>query len=482
MRFVRKLTLRDFAITMLLFFMGIFCSFGLTYAGLRSESVFVLFILGMTICILETETVVWGAFLGVSYPLFFDLLFIAPQFSLMSPDPNFFISCAIFIVVAFILGSLADKLKEQLRVARTTERMMGALSGISTGLANHSSAKSLYAYISRELTRALGLDVVAHRRVEEDASAAARACFENGVATGRGEDEHPRDPHTYVPIRAHRKQHGYLEIDTSRKKLNSNERNFLVSVSTQMALALERNAQELELSYDKAGEMYDALKASLLDNVSDSLCTPLVRIGEDADSIEDSLDSNEAVSVGDAVDDIRFNVETLSRAIGKLGYLARLENSSHVPERHDVDLEELTSRVAREALKAHGRHIGVRIDAEDNVASLNEHMVLDVLELLIENAVENTSSDVAIDLKVSKSMGMLTFAVEDGGEGVPSEETDTIFHRFATGRKNEDGKPLSMGLGLSLCKAIVEVQNGFIYAENLPGTGFCVTFSLPMDD
>jgi two-component system sensor histidine kinase KdpD len=478
MKWLHKLKLRDFFVMLLIFLVGMVGAYGFHMAGLRTENTFILFILAMTVCILETNSPLWGFILGVGYPLTFDLLFIEPRFALHANDPNFLVSCVIFFIVAFMLGSLTSRLKEQLRSSQRAANVMENLSEISTGLINSSSAKNTCAFISRELSSSLGLPIKAHRALADTDGEAARLCYQRGVATGAGEDDYSKDTHKYLPIRLDGRQYGHLDVDCTTRIPSATERSFLQSVAAQAAIALERNGKEATSSADEADRELEKTKAELLDNISLTMKEPLQKIDAAILDVEADEESELSDSHLKALDSIRETEQSLLQAVDRLRYIASIENMTEMPEKNEVDLNKTVRGITHSASRRYGRTIRCNTARGWSTVAINRRMLHDVLDELIDNAVHYSLSTAAICVTVVKRYGMVTFTVEDTGPGVPEEKVAALFQRFPAG-SSSTGNIQRIGLGLSLCKAIVEAQGGFIYAENNNKGGLSVVFSLP---
>ena len=100
---------------------------------------------------------------------------------------------------------------------------------------------------------------------------------------------------------------------------------------------------------------------------------------------------------------------------------------------------------------------------------------------LIDNAIVHTYPDAVISIKAGRKLGMLVVSVADNGGGLTPDQIGTVLSRLQSG----DAFPLDgscgSGLGLAVCKSIVEAHDGFIVLENNPYGGVTASFSLPMD-
>jgi len=107
--------------------------------------------------------------------------------------------------------------------------------------------------------------------------------------------------------------------------------------------------------------------------------------------------------------------------------------------------------------------------------------VLQVLNELVTNAIKFSQPETLIRLVAQPcSPTEVCFIVEDHGRGIAPEKLDRIFERFQQGDGSDSRALGGTGLGLALCRSIVEQHGGRIWAESQPGRGSRFLFTLPM--
>ena len=112
-----NVNLRNAGIAGLLFVAGIAAAFGFSLLGLGPEASFLLFVLGVLIASIETDSGLWGIVLGVLYLLVYDFFFLVPHMALPILNRNDAITLVIFAIVALITGALANQMKQQVQIA-----------------------------------------------------------------------------------------------------------------------------------------------------------------------------------------------------------------------------------------------------------------------------------------------------------------------------------------------------------------------------
>ena len=159
--------------------------------------------------------------------------------------------------------------------------------------------------------------------------------------------------------------------------------------------------------------------------------------------------------------------------------------------RRPVEAFDLLRRAAEAAQDSAGQaHISFRIDAQPAPVLADEDRILKVLHELIGNAIKFSPPQTLIRLAVQPSDASpsgtspsgasdVCFIVEDQGQGIPPEKLDRIFDRFQQGDSSDTRALGGTGLGLALCRSIVEQHGGRIWAESTPGKGSRFLFTLP---
>jgi len=124
--------------------------------------------------------------------------------------------------------------------------------------------------------------------------------------------------------------------------------------------------------------------------------------------------------------------------------------------------------------------ISLHIDAPPIQVLADEERILQVLNELVVNALKFSPSDTVIRLSAHPSgEGLVSFSVEDQGRGILPEKLERIFDRFQQGDASDSRDLGGTGLGLALCRSIVEQHDGLIWAESTPGKGSKFQFTLP---
>jgi signal transduction histidine kinase len=162
--------------------------------------------------------------------------------------------------------------------------------------------------------------------------------------------------------------------------------------------------------------------------------------------------------------------------VDKLLQLSRAGAAGLHQERTDL---RLLASAAAERATALGRERGVRVElaaGDTQVAEVDPDAIAIVIDNLIRNAVDQSTSDQVVTVRVVSGP---TIAVEDRGPGVPAELRTRIFEPFARGRATDRTAGSGLGLGLAICRRIVDGHGGMIEVEDRAGGGARFVVRLP---
>lgn len=225
----------------------------------------------------------------------------------------------------------------------------------------------------------------------------------------------------------------------------------------------------------------DRMKDEFISTVSHELRTPLT-------SLRASLG---LISSGTLAKRPEKQHQMIEMAIGNCDRLVRLVNdildfekmeSGGLPLRHiaieAVDLLRRAADVAHSVATA--ADISLAVKAAPGLVFADSERILQVLNELVSNAIKFSPPNTVIRLGTQPSAeGEVCFVVEDQGRGIPAEKLEHIFDRFQQGDASDSRALGGTGLGLALCRSIVEQHGGRIWAESTPGKGSRFLFALP---
>ena len=169
----------------------------------------------------------------------------------------------------------------------------------------------------------------------------------------------------------------------------------------------------------------------------------------------------------------------LNRLVANLLDMTRLEAGALEPHKELQSIEEIIGvALSRMARPLDGHPLDVRIGEELPFVPMDELLMEQVLVNLLDNAAKYSPPGAPIEIRAAEAEGRLVVEIADRGPGLPAEDLTRIFEKFyrATGTARTPGA----GLGLAICRGIVELHDGDLVAENRPGGGLLFRLRLPL--
>ena len=285
-----------------------------------------------------------------------------------------------------------------------------------------------------------------------------------------------------APISAADKRLGALEAYTDHQPVFSEDDLDLVRLlADQAAVILESRALIDEAARVRAHEEAARLKDDFISAAAHDLKTPLTTLVAQAQFLERRAEMQPSAPADlPGLRRIVRESKRLSSLVIELLDASRLEQGKLVGEREPVDLVELARDVARRD-SYQGRQITVSADAPV-VGNYDPRRIGQVLENLVENAVKYSPDASLVRVAIGRRDGEAFVDVTDEGIGIPGSDLPQIFERFHRASNVDDRRFAGMGLGLFICKGIVEQHGGRIWVESRVGTGSTFHVVLPLAD
>ena len=437
---------------------------------------------------------VLAAVLGVAA---FDFFFVPPFYTFAVSDTQYVVTFAVMLVVGLVISKLAAGMRLQARVAAHRERRTAALYAMSRELTGTRGQENLLTIALRHVAEVFDAGVVAllpdadgklhqahlpsamHPPLEADL-AVAQWVFDHGQTAGRGTDTLPGSEALYLPLKDSAETLGVLAVSPQelRQVLLPEQRRLLETFASQIALALERVrlghvAREAQVRVET-----ERLRNSLLSAISHDLRTPLAAIVGASSSLAEE-DAKLAPEMRHALSrDILDCARRMTELVNNVLEMARLQSGNVQLMLEWYPLEEVVGAALtrlKEGIKNHP--VTVDLSPELPWVSMDGSAIEQVLVNLLENAVKYTPAGTHISIGAKVEGSDVEVEVADEGPGLHAGTEERVFEKFY--RAQEEGTQGGVGLGLAICRAIIEAHGGHIWAETRPGGGASFKFTLP---
>ena len=253
----------------------------------------------------------------------------------------------------------------------------------------------------------------------------------------------------------------------------------------QAASVIERERLRRETLQVEVLRRTDALRAALLSSVSHDLRTPLSSIKAAASSLlQEDVQWDDEARHSFALAIVR-EADRLNRLVANLLDMSRIEAGALKPEKEWYPINELIQDVvARMQPVLQGRVVHTDLPADLPPVKLDYLQIDQVLTNLLENAVRYTPAESPIDIGVRLDGEYMLISVADRGPGIPAADLDRVFDKFyrVMETQTKATRTTGSGLGLAVCKGLVEAHGGRIWVENRQGGGAIFQFTLPLGE
>ncbi|MBL9123802.1 MAG: GAF domain-containing protein, partial [Planctomycetaceae bacterium] len=316
--------------------------------------------------------------------------------------------------------------------------------------------------------------------------AVAQWAFDHQQAAGRGTDTLPAAQAFYLPLVSPEGTLGVLGIKHPNldEFLVSDARSLIEAFASLLALALERDRLTLESQDATVKASTQELRSTLLASVTHDLRPPLAVIVGASSSLlrADGAEPLDGATRRELLTTVYEESDHLSRLVENLLRLTQLNSDRFAVEKEWCPVEEVIGSALRRLERSVGSRV-VRIQLPDELlmGQFDAVLVEQVLVNLLENALRYTPPESPITVRAGRDGQGIAISVEDEGPGIAPHELESIFETFQRGsRAKTDSR--GAGLGLAICRAIVQAHGGTIRASNRPGRGAAFRFWLPVEE
>lgn len=474
----------------------------LGFAEANIITVYVLAVLLISVVVVNRMYSVMASIVSV---LVFNFLFTEPRYTLRAYDQGYPVTFLIMFFAAFLTGTLATKLKNNAKQSAGAAFRTKILSDTNQMFQKAKDKEEIMSVTANQLMKLLRKDIVIYfvKNGELEApivfpiseeeetgcyktkkeQAVAAWVFRNnkhaGKTTGTMSDARCR----YLAIRINDTVYGVVGIAMGEQNMDAFENSIVLSILGECALALEnqKNAKEKEEAVILAKN--EQLRANLLRAISHDLRTPLTSISGNASNLLSNGVSFDEGTKKRIYQDIYDDAMWLINLVENLLSVTRLEEG-----RLNLNLAaELVDEVVKEALSHVNRlksehMITVENEEEFLLAKMDARLIVQVIINIVDNAIKYTPTGSEIRIVTKKEGKWAVISIADDGPGISDENKKHVFDMFFSGSKKIADSRRSLGLGLALCKSIVNSHGGEISVGDRKPHGTIFTFTLPAEE
>ena len=470
--------------------------------GFTEANIITLYILGVMLVSVSTKSSICSFIASIVSVLTFNFFFTEPRFSLHAYDSGYPVTFLIMFLASLITGSLASRLKSHAKRSAQVAWRTKLLFETDQNLQKARSQEEIISVTARQLLKIFQRDIVAYRVQQDELvgpeifvldqstptdsyttqkeQEVAKWVLTNNKRAGAGTETLSDACCTYLSVRTGKQVYGVVGIAALDKPLDSFETSILFSVLGECALALEnqKNLEEKEAAAVLAKN--EQLRANLLRSISHDLRTPLTSISGNASNLLSNGTLFDEKTKEEMYTDIYDDAMWLINLVENLLSVSRLEDG-----RMNLRIStELMDEIVAEALRHINRksveyQINVQSSEEYLLVQVDAKLIIQVIINIVDNAIKYTPPGSEIDIGWRKQGNFIYVSVADNGPGISDQAKPHIFDMFYSAANPIADSRRSMGLGLALCKSIVNAHGGEINVTDHLPHGCVFTFSVP---
>ena len=434
----------------------------------------------------------WGlrqsVFMSVIATLAFNYFFLPPIGTFTIADPQNWIALFAFLVTAVTASELSERARRGARSANERRQELERLYAFSQLLLSSDSPAELLNLIPRYIVESFGIRSAAiflSSRNDVYRSGPAIDGLESHdlqMICVRGEPRFDAVHQlAFMPLRMGMRVVGCMGVSGSWLS-----RQTLEAIGSLVAIAIERAGAVEKLSRAEAARESEQLRSVLLDSVTHEFRSPLTAIKASVTSLlgssKHSPDSHSPEERQELLTIINEESDRLNRLIGEAAEMAQLDANKVEFRFEPAPIGPVVEEALDELKQLLAQHpVDVRIPAGLSNARMDAAHIKEVLVHLIENAAKYSpaGAPIRITAEARNNDQTITISIADRGPGIDDFEQSLVFEKFYRGR-NQRVQVHGTGMGLAICKAIVEAHSGHLGVTSQLGHGSVFYFSLPL--
>lgn len=461
------------------------------------------------LCVLLTSVLTKGYTCGVigsvTSVILFNYFLTEPKLTLRAYGSGYPVTFAIMLIASILTSTLAAKLKAQAKLSAGDAFRTKLLFDTNRALQKAKDEREILSITASRISKLLGTDTLVYYTGEGSVSdgvmfspdsddcseapvsgpdfEAARAVFTAKAPSGSPSKGKKRPKFSFRPIMAGETVSGVLGIGTEAKRISASERSIVEAMIGECGLALEnlRNAKGREEAAVVARN--EKLRADLLRAISHDLRTPLTSISGSADTLISSFDLLDDKTKLALLADIHDDAEWLTGIVENLLAISKIGDGNVKLDISDQVVDDVLEEAMRHIDRA-GEEYDIRSSVESGpiLAKMDARLIIQVVVNLVNNAVKHTPAGSAIAVLARPEGKNVLITVSDNGPGIPDDMKEKVFEMFFTGDSGISDSRRSLGLGLPLCRSILEAHGSELTLGDNAPSGCVFGFKLPLSE
>ena len=458
------------------------------------SNIVMIYLLGIFLFSYYAETFIFSFVSSVCAVLLYNFFFTEPFYNFKVNNPSYIITFIVMLIVSFVTNMLTNRVKLERQQVEDDEKYISSLFFIEKKLLDVKSEEELARTSAEEIANQLNANVIIkfynqeHEMIfscfygkdeftGEIDQVACNETYLTGSACGHGTNLFSEAKAYYKPIVSQSGVLGTVGISLpDNSALTQTQSQFINVIIPQIAVVLDRQNMVKKENKVQIEMQKERLRADMLRSISHDFRTPLAGIMglastacDNYDKINDEVRKNFFQSIYEDADWLNEIVENILQT-------TRFEAGKVTLNLEEEAAEEIiTDAVTHVKKHALNYNIQVEIPEEIILIKVDAILIRQVIVNLLNNAINYSPEKTEITISLYRKENQVIFEVKDNGPGILQNDLVGLFDRFhktSVNLLNQRG----MGLGLSLCKTIIQAHGGDITLRNYEPHGTLVTF------
>lgn len=407
--------------------------------------------------------------------LVWNYIFIPPRFTFIISKTEDIMVYLVFFIVAIVTSNLSSKLHEKEKFLKKRERRLELLYELSQEIVNNpdfervmfklakyignyfNSEAMLFIYDGEQET----CNIYPNRDLDIYEQEITSWVINNGIAAGKGTDTFSDSEYHFYPINSTNRIEGVIILKVGSKRIAENEE-FLRTISFMIGSSIIKEKIVRIRQKTMVEEETDKLYSIILSSISHELKTPVTSIALSASGLCDDKLSSDKFTREVLINDILEANDRLNRIITNLLDMTRIESGRLKLNLQWNDINDLITLASQKYTNELKNYNFIKeINAVLPPIKLDFGLVEQVISNLLYNAIIHTKPGTTIIMTAGIENSDIYIEIKDNGGGI--QAIDKIFKKFYKERPKKTG---GLGIGLSICKAIIEFHKWTLEAHN----------------
>ena len=474
--------------------------------GFANANIIMVYLLGVLLTSAFTSGYTCGVLSAFLSVILFNYFLTEPRLSLAAYGSKYPVTFAVMFTAALLTGTLAAKLKAHAQLSARDAYRTKLLFDMNRQLQKAETPDEVYQMTATQIQKLMQRDVLIYPAQGDalldgnvypaDGSGpysipdtdqeknATQWVWQNRKRAGATTQNFPKAKRLYLAIRTGQQVFGVVGIPMEKQtQPDAFTSSVLFSILGECALALEslRNAEEKEKAAVLAKN--EQLRANLLRSISHDLRTPLTSISGNADTLLHSYNVLDEQTRKQIFTDIYDDAQWLTGLVENLLSITKIADGSVKLRLSDQVVDDIVSEALRHIDRRSAEH-HITVDCGDVplLVRVDAGLIMQVLINLVNNAIKYTPAGSNIWVTAALREDAVEICVSDDGHGIPNELKERVFEMFFTGSNPIGDSRRSLGLGLTLCQAIIHAHHGEITLKDNSPHGCIFSFTVPLSE